>query len=180
MNLSQWHLATANAVSPTHPGPLSCPPRAEPSRLPGAPTLEGEPKAWGAGGSIPQHCCPEQGQARDHGGSPGPPHPAAQGAQGSAGACGGALSRPGLCPRIWKTRSCSKDEGGRLGVGGESPGIRLQPLGKGAGGSHSTSELSPPSECARPGHNHRHTHAGHTLGSPPHWQAPAPPRHPPG
>lgn len=43
------------------------------------------------------------------------PIPGAQGAQGSAGVCGGVLSRPGLCPRIWKRRSCSKGEGGRLG-----------------------------------------------------------------
>lgn len=91
------------------------------------------------------------------------PIPAAQGAQGSAGACGGALSSPGLCPGIWRRRSCSKGRGREAG-GGESPGIRLQPLGKEAGGSHSTSEPSSPSQGALSGHNHRHTHAGHTLG----------------
>lgn len=66
----------------------------------------------------------------------------AQGTQGSASLCGGALSSPGLCPRIWKRRS--RQRAVRAGGWGESPGIRLQPLGKEAGGSHSASEPSPP------------------------------------
>lgn len=86
----------------------------------------------------------------------------AQGAPGSAGACGGALSRPGLCPRIWKRRSCSKDEGGRL-EGGVPRDQITAPRGKRLGGRIPLPS-SPLPECALPGHNHRHTHAGHTLG----------------
>lgn len=55
------------------------------------------------------------------------PIPAAQGAQGSAGACGGALSLPGLCPGIWRRRSCSKGRGREAGVGGSPQGSDYSP-----------------------------------------------------
>lgn len=55
------------------------------------------------------------------------PIPAAQGAQGSAGVCGGALSHPGLCPGSGREGAAAR---AREGGWGESPGIRLQPLGE--------------------------------------------------
>lgn len=109
---------------------------------------------------------------------PGP----AQGAQGSAGFGRerGALSRPGLCPGIWKRRSSSEGQGRGQGEGGRlggAPGIRLQPPGRRLG-AHSTSESSLPGGCPARPQSQAH-HARHTLGATPHWQAPAPPRHPP-
>lgn len=105
------------------------------------------------------------------------PMPAAQGAQGSAGVWR-SLRQPWTLPRDLeeKSRQQSREgKGGWEGMG-ESQGIRLQPLGIEAGGSH-TVFLS--TKGAPPGHNQRHTHTGHTLRVTLHWQAPAPPRHPP-
>ena len=126
--------------------------------------MEGEAEAWGAGGSTPQPCRPEQSQARDHGGSLGPPHPRGSGSSGFSGRVWRSLEPPWTLPRDLEEKELQ--QGARAGGwgGGESPGIRLQPLGKEAGGSHSTSEPSSPSQGALSGHNHRHTHAGHTLG----------------
>ena len=135
-----------------------------PSRLPGAPSLEGEAKAWGAGGSTHQPCRPEQGQARDHGGSLGPPHPRGSGSSGFSGRVWRRLEPPWTLPRDLEEKELQQGVRAGAGGGGESPGIRLQPLGKEAGGSHSTSEPSSPSRGALSGHNRRHTHAGHTLG----------------
>lgn len=103
------------------------------------------------------------------------PMPAAQGAQGSAGVCGGAFSCPGLCPRIWK-RVGSKAERVRAGGHGGVPRDQITaPRERGWGVAYRF--LS--TKGAPPGHNQRHTHTGHTLRVTLHWQAPAPPRHPP-
>lgn len=56
--------------------------------------------------------------------------------------CGGAFSSTGLCPRIWKSLQPSREGKGVWEGTGESQGIRLQPLGIEAGGSHTGS--SPP------------------------------------
>lgn len=73
------------------------------------------------------------------------------------------MSRPGLCPGIWKRRSHSKGEGGQPGG---APGDQITALGgrRLGGRIPLRSPPHPPSEGALPAHNHRHTHAGHTLG----------------
>ena len=105
------------------------------------------------------------------------PIPAAQGAQGSAGVCGGALSHPGLCPGIWKRRSCSEGEGGRLG--GVPRDQITAPRGKRLGGRIPLA--SPPLPWRVPclATITDTPTLGTPSGSTPHWQAPAPPRHPP-
>lgn len=63
------------------------------------------------------------------------PIPATQGTQGSAGMCGGAWSRPGLCPGIWKPRSYSEGEGECREAGGSPQGSDyIRPQGKRLGG----------------------------------------------
>lgn len=111
--------------------------------------------------------------------APARPILAAQGAQGSAGACGGALSLPGLCPRIWKRRSCSKDEGGRLGGGGVPRDQITAPRGERLGGRIPLPSSPLPQSVPCLATITDTPTLGTPSGSPPHWQAPAPPRHPP-
>ena len=149
-----------------------------PSRLPGAPTLEGEAKAWGAGGSTHQPCRPEQGQARDHGGSLGPPHPRGSGSSGFSGRVWRRLEPPWTLPRDLEEKELQQGVRAGAGGGGESPGIRLQPLGKEAGGSHSTSEPPLPRGVPCLATIADTPTLGTPSGSTLHWQEPAPPRHP--
>lgn len=109
----------------------------------GAPTLKGEPKAWKVRGSIPQPRCPEKGQAWDHGGGLSPPHAGSSGRSGFSRRVWRSLQLPWTLPQDLEEKSRQQGTEGRGGRGtGESQGIRLQPLGEEAGGSHTVS--SPP------------------------------------
>lgn len=105
--------------------------------LPGAPTSEGEPKAGRARSSGPQHRCPEQGQARDHGGGLSPPQLGGSGCSGFSRSVQRSLEPPWTLPRELEE---DLQPGRGREARGASLGIRLQPLGGEAGGSHSASE----------------------------------------
>lgn len=106
--------------------------------------MKREPKAGKVRGSIPQPCYPEKGQAWDHGGGLSPPHAGSSGRSGFSGRVWRSLQQPWTLPQDLEEKSRQQSREGKGGWEGmrESQGIRLQPLGIEAGGSHTVS--SPP------------------------------------
>lgn len=131
--------------------------------LPGAPTLKGEPKAWKVRGSIPQPCCPEKGQAWDHGGGLGPPHAGSSGRPGFSRRVWRSLQPPWTLPQdLEKSRQLGREgKGGR--AWGSPKGSDYSPKGKRLGGRipfplHQGCPAWPQSET--------HPHRAHPQGHP--------------
>lgn len=156
-------------MPPTHPGLLRST-RAGASCLPGALPLEGGERCW----AHPPSPASTQSRARpgDQRRQPRPaPSPRLRSLSPRARV--EELEPPWTLPRdLEEEGAAARGEGGRL-VGGESPGIRLQPLGKRLGGRIPLPEPLSPSQGALFTQSQTPT-LGTPSGQLPHRQAPGP------
>lgn len=162
-----WRVPQSYRHRATHPNePLPCPPLLPPALSPPAcqvhlPSKESR-RRGGLGTAPPSPAAQSRASPRIMAAASARLSPVSSGRSGFSGCVWRSLELPWTLPWDLKEKEPAVRAGDLRG-GVPRDQITAPGWGRKAGGSHSTSEGALPSEGAPPGHNHRHTHAGHTL-----------------